>query len=517
VILKRFSQKLKSAFTASADPADGQNSAAAAIPQNDDRHSAVEANASPGVPRQARPKERRRRPAGLQAPAAHHRPRGTAERSSHLDAIKRLAADSDFRQLPLDDRILAAVCDLGFVACTPVQAQTMPHSLAGRDVTGRAQTGTGKTAAFLITVLQNFLAKGTNQKPSAPIALVLAPTRELAIQIGKDAGDLGKYSGLQQLVVYGGMNYEQQMQQLAAGVDLVMATPGRLLDYIGKKLIDLSQVRILVIDEADRMLDMGFIPDVRRILRCLPEPGQRQTLLFSATLTEDILRLAQRWLKDPVTVEIEAEQVVAAEVQQRLYAVPAQDKLALLVSLLNTEKPARTLVFRNRRDDCEWLVRQLLHYGVHCALLSGDVPQKKRLKVLENFRTGSIPVIVATDVAGRGIHVEDIGMVVNFDLPYEPDQYVHRIGRTGRAGVKGLAVSFACEEHGFVLPDIEEYIKQPLQCLQPEADLLKLPHPVNPRSGAPAAPSQAGDRRRSQKRSGSSRRGHGRPGQRGRR
>jgi ATP-dependent RNA helicase RhlB len=435
--------------------------------------------------------------------SAHKRPRG-ASVPPHpgSDILARLARDSDFRKLDVHDRILAAVAELGFTACTPIQAQALPHSLAGKDVAGKAQTGTGKTAAFLITIIQQYLKAGAPRNSTAPMALVLAPTRELAIQIDKDAAELGKHSGIRHLVVYGGTDYQKQQDQLQEGVDLLTATPGRLIDYLRQRKVSLSEVEVLIIDEADRMLDMGFIPDVRRIVAKLPAAEQRQTLLFSATLSGDIMRLAERWMRDPVQVEIEAEQMVADKVEQILYAVAARDKLALLLWLLNNEAGERVLVFRNRRDSCDRLVRELMRYGVNCALLSGDVPQKKRTKVLEAFRQGRIRVIVATDVAGRGIHVENISHVVNYDLPYEPEDYVHRIGRTGRAGVEGRAVSFACEEGAFVLPDIEAFIETPLASTQPAAEMLKLPHPVNPRagkvgSGRPPRPRSGSGRSRS--------------------
>lgn len=410
---------------------------------------------------------------------AHHKSAPSASRHPSVEA--RLAQHSDFRTLGVDDTILRAVAELGFVHCTPVQKQALPPSLEGKDITAMAQTGTGKTAAFLIAVIERFVRHDSGQRPAgAPLALVLAPTRELALQIGRDAAELAANTELQHLVVYGGMDYKKQAAQLGGQVDLVVATPGRLMDYMGKRLIDLSKVEMLIIDEADRMLDMGFIPDVRRIIRKLPAKEKRQTLLFSATLTDDVLKLARQWMTDPVRVEVEPEQVIAEEIKQQLYSVTTDNKFALLLNLVNRESTGRVLVFRNRRVQCEKLHHKLQQYGVNSALMTGDVPQKKRMKVLEAFRNGTIPVIVATDVAGRGIHVENITHVVNYDLPYEPDNYVHRIGRTGRAGVKGIAVSFACEESAFVLPEIEEYIGQSLRTERPPDEMLKLPHPKHP-------------------------------------
>ena len=421
---------------------------------------------------------------------------------------------SEFSGLDIDDRILLAVDDLGFSRCTPVQRQALPPCLKGEDVAGQAQTGTGKTAAFLITILQHYLRRREEPGLARPFALVLAPTRELAVQIGKDADDLGKHSGMAPLVVYGGMHYKQQRQKLTEGVDLVVATPGRLLDYMRSRVVDLSKVEILVIDEADRMLDMGFVPDVRRIVGHLPRPASRQTMLFSATLNEPILRLASRWMRqNPTKVEIEPEHVVPGEVRQLVYAVPERDKLALLLWLLRGEDAVRVLVFRNRRADCTALVRQLSRYGVPCELLTGDVEQRRRLRVLEAFRSGDVRVIVATDVAGRGIHVENISHVVNFDLPYEPGDYVHRVGRTGRAGVQGNAVSFACEGGGFVLPEIEALANVRLESVQPTAEMLQLPEPSP--LPPPKTPSHGGGGRRSGGRN-QRRSGGGRPGGRGR-
>ncbi len=410
-------------------------------------------------------------------PSTPPKPARASRRVSREDAP---LPDSEFAGFGLDPRLLRALAgDLGFRKCTPVQALALPPCLEGKDVTGRAQTGTGKTAAFLVTIFQRLLAVPPDER-ATPSALIIAPTRELAIQIDRDAEAIGKYCGLRHLVVYGGAKMTEQRAEIMEGVHVLTATPGRLLDFVRRRVLDLSKVSILVIDEADRMLDMGFIPDVRRIVARLPRREKRQTLLFSATLTPDILRLAGAWMRSPVRIEIEPEQVVAREVRQRVYAVAARDKLALLLWLLKHEKGDRVLVFRNRRDASEELMRKLTRYGVNCELLSGDVPQAKRIRVLDGFREGRINVVVATDVAGRGIHVENISHVVNFDLPYEPEDYVHRIGRTGRAGVVGQAVSFACEEGAFVLPEIEKFIGRSLEAEQPTPEMLRLPPPQGP-------------------------------------
>ncbi|MDD5679188.1 MAG: DEAD/DEAH box helicase [Kiritimatiellae bacterium] len=383
-----------------------------------------------------------------------------------------------FHDLNLPVELMHAIADLNFPYCTPVQALALPPALEGKDVAGRAQTGTGKTAAFLIAIFTHFLRHPLPKSPGngTPRALILAPTRELAIQIHKDALSLGKYCPFHVAVVYGGMDYRKQQMELAQNrIDLVVATPGRLLDFKSKGVLHLNRAEILIVDEADRMLDMGFIPDVRRIVYSLPPKHRRQTMLFSATLTEDIMRLASAWMVDPVMVTVENEKVTVDAIDQKVYMVSARDKLALLISVLRNEPVERVLVFRNRRDGVDRLTRKLTDYGIPCAPLSGDVPQDKRLRILEAFRAGRIKVVIATDVAGRGIHVEGISHVINYDVPYEAEDYVHRIGRTGRAGALGTAITFACEEGSFNMPAIETFIGRKLPYTQPEMAWLALP------------------------------------------
>jgi ATP-dependent RNA helicase RhlB len=384
--------------------------------------------------------------------------------------------------LPLE--IMHAVADQGFKYCTPIQAVSLDHALAGHNVAGKAQTGTGKTAAFLVAVLTRYLRNpdGRPTQPGTPRALVIAPTRELVIQICKDADGLGKYCGLRYLAVYGGMDHEKQRREVQAGpVDLLVATPGRLLDYVQSRTIDLSHVDTLVIDEADRMLDMGFIPDVRRIVSRLPPREKRCTMLYSATLTDDVMRLASQWMTEPVRIEIESEQMTVDTIEQVVYVVTAREKYTLLYNLLKQHADRRVLVFCNRRDSTERVAERLTRHGIACDMLSGDVNQNRRLRVLEDFRSGKVRVVVATDVAGRGLHVDDIGFVINFDFPYEPEDYVHRIGRTGRAGHTGTAISFADEDESFIIPEIEKYIGEPLKCTMPAEALLA---PVSERGGA---------------------------------
>ena len=339
-----------------------------------------------------------------------------------------------FVDFGLPSEILHAVADLGFQYCTPIQAQSLEFSLAGKNVAGKAQTGTGKTAAFLIAVLTRYLRtpEKRNLKPGCPRALILAPTRELVIQICKDAEALGKYCGdVRSLAIYGGMDHERQRRELEeAPVDLLVATPGRLKDYLRSRVVDLRQVDTLVIDEADRMLDMGFIPDVRAIVNRLPDRDHRCTMLYSATLNDTVMNLAAMWMRDPVRVEIESDKPATDTVKQIVYIARSEEKFTLLYNHLARNPEARTIIFCNRKFTTERLAENLRRRGIDCEVLSGDVNQTKRLRILEAFRAGKIRIVVATDVAGRGIHVDDIAYVVNYDFPYEPEDYVHRIGRT---------------------------------------------------------------------------------------
>ncbi len=381
-----------------------------------------------------------------------------------------------FHDLELSGELMHAIADLQFEYCTPIQAMTLVPALEGKNVAGRAQTGTGKTAAFLLTILTRMQRNPTDAgRPNGtPRALIIAPTRELVIQIINDAELLGRYLPFKPLAVYGGTDLDKQRNILTSGqVDIVAATPGRLLDFSGRGCLSLRHVETVIIDEADRMLDMGFIPDVRRIMRLVPPPAKRQTMLFSATLSDSVMRLASQWMPSAEVLETDPEEVAVKTVRQVAYAVPTADKFKVIYNLLKRADTQRVLIFVNRRDRADRLARRLQQCGETCALLSGDVDQKKRMRVLEQFRCGETRVLVATDVAARGLHVEAITHVINADLPYEPDDYVHRIGRTGRAGAKGTAISFACEDEAFVLPEIEKYIGHAIECIQPEEDLLK--------------------------------------------
>ena len=386
-----------------------------------------------------------------------------------------------FKDLKLEPTLQQGIDDLGFEFATPIQSLSLPYSLQGKDVIGKAQTGTGKTAAFLITVINRLLQEPEQEERfnGEPRALILAPTRELALQIEKDAKALVKHTSLSLLSIVGGMDYQKQQRRLQNDIiDIVVGTPGRLIDFVRSKDLFLSETEIVVIDEADRMLDMGFIPDVKRLIRETPFKEYRQTLMFSATFTQDIMNLSASWTINAEQLEVESDTVAADTVDQKVYIVTTDEKFVLLYNLITQNQLERVMIFANRRDETRDLTHKLRDYGIKCATLSGDVPQQKRIKVLEGFREGNIRVLVATDVAGRGIHIDGISHVVNYSLPEDPEDYVHRIGRTGRAGKTGTSVSFACEEDAFQLPAIEELLGCKLDCSQPESELLQtIPEP----------------------------------------
>jgi len=380
-----------------------------------------------------------------------------------------------FHDLDLQDSLLRGVAELGFQYCSPIQAKILPHTLQGHDAIGKAQTGTGKTAAFLITIFNDLLCNPPEGERylAEPRAVIIAPTRELVMQIAADGEDLGKFTGLQTVTMIGGADYQKQLAKVQSRVvDLVVATPGRLIDFMQRRDLFLDRVETLVLDEADRMLDMGFIPQVKRIVRATPRKEDRQTLLFSATFTQDILNLAQQWTFDPVTVEIEPERVATATVDQRVYLVTSHERLKVLLKVLRGPDAVSTIVFANRRDQVRSLHEKLRKAGISCGILSGEITQARRTKTLADFKSGKIAVLVATDVAGRGIHVDGVSHVVNYNLPEDPEDYVHRIGRTGRAGATGISISFASEDDAFLLPDIETLLGERLKCVSPPADLL---------------------------------------------
>lgn len=380
-----------------------------------------------------------------------------------------------FHDLDLADSLMQGIADLGFKYCSPIQAASLPHTLRGNDVIGKAQTGTGKTAAFLITIINDLLAHPIENERyvGEARALVIAPTRELVMQIAEDAKDLTKHTGLEVVTLIGGMDYQKQLNRLNSSlVDIVVATPGRLIDFQGRGDVHLDQVEVLVLDEADRMLDMGFIPQVKRIVRATPPKANRQTLLFSATFTQDIITLAKQWTESPFVVEIEPENVATDSVDQKVYMVSADQRYRVLSNVLRSPEADSVIVFANRRDQVRRLHERLRKAGFSAGILSGEVPQNKRTRTLDDFRNRKLQVLVATDVAGRGIHVDDVSHVVNYNLPEDPEDYVHRIGRTGRAGATGISISFASEDDAFLLPDIETLLGDKLVCEHPPAELL---------------------------------------------
>ena len=375
-----------------------------------------------------------------------------------------------FDTLHLEASVQQGIDALGFEHCSPIQGGILPHTLTGNDAIGKAQTGTGKTAAFLITIFNDLLSHPIEGERylGEPRAVIIAPTRELVMQIASDAQELGRFTGLKTVTLIGGADYQKQLNQVnRSPVDMVVATPGRLIDFMERRDLALDRVEILVLDEADRMLDMGFIPQVKRIVRATPRKEDRQTLLFSATFTQDIMNLARQWTFEPITVEIEPERVATASVDQRVYLVSSRERFPVLMDILNGASVESVIIFANRRDQVRRLYEKLRKEGVQCGMLSGEITQAKRTKTLENFKTGRSKVLVATDVAGRGIHVEGISHVVNYNLPEDPEDYVHRIGRTGRAGASGVSISFASEDDAFLLPDIEALLGHALACMAP--------------------------------------------------
>ena len=402
-----------------------------------------------------------------------------------------------FHDFDLAPELMHGIADLGFQYCSPIQAQSLPHALKGADVVGKAQTGTGKTAAFLTVIIDDLLKNPITEKRYAgeARALVIAPTRELVIQIADDAKALCKHTDLKIHTLVGGMDYTRQQRHLHDElVDILVATPGRLLDFCGNKDVYLDQLEVLVIDEADRMLDMGFIPQVRQIVRQAPRREDRQTLFFSATFTDEVRHLVEQWTFKPVTVEIQPESVATDTVTQHVYLSSTEEKYTLLYNLIQQDDVESMIVFANRRDECRDLQDKLQRHGIKAGLLSGEIAQNKRVSTLDAFKKGTIKVLVATDVAGRGIHISGISHVVNFTLPEEPEDYVHRIGRTGRAGKTGTSISFACEDDAFRLEPLQALLGKEIKYEQPPAQLL-LPTPELP--PAPRRPRPEGQRSRS--------------------
>ncbi len=412
--------------------------------------------------------------------------------------------ETTFSSLGLAQSIIDGLDEAGFKNCTPIQEQTLPISISGKDVAGQAQTGTGKTIAFLLATYHTLLSKPASDNKSGVRALILAPTRELAIQIHNDALIIGKHTGIKVGLAYGGTDYEKQRKTLESGVDILIGTPGRTIDFFKQKVFNLRTADVLVLDEADRMFDLGFINDIRFLLRRLPEPEKRLNLLFSATLSFKVTELAYEHMNSPEMIRIEPEQVTAKMVVESIYYPADNEKIPLLIKILNDEKPGRGIIFINTKHNADRLNRYLEGNGFDNAVLSGDVPQKKRQQILSRFQEGKLPLLIATDVAARGLHIPEVSHVFNFDLPQDAEDYVHRIGRTARSGASGKAISFACETYAYSLPDIEAYISHKIPFNQIDSASLPQVKPPVKRTVKPSAkhhrPKPNGSRKPSPKR-----------------
>lgn len=380
--------------------------------------------------------------------------------------------DVPFSSLGLHPKIMSGLDAAKFTHCTPIQALTLPPALKGEDVAGQAQTGTGKTAAFLLVIFNQLLKQKADSYGNNPRAFIVAPTRELAIQIHRDALSLGADTGLRSGLAYGGVDYEKQRKTLQDGVDILIGTPGRLIDYFKQKVYNLQHIELVVLDEADRMFDLGFIDDIRFLLRRMPAPAQRQSFLFSATLSHRVMELAYEHMNSPESLKVEAESVTADHVEQKVFYPANDEKLPLLIGLMRQLDKHHSMVFTNTRAAADRVGRTLNANGISSAVISGRVRQEQRQKLLKRFHDGDIPVLVATDVAARGLHIPDVTHVYNFDLPQDAPDYVHRIGRTARLGAKGDAISFACEDYAFHLPEIEEFIGYSIETDSAGADLM---------------------------------------------
>jgi ATP-dependent RNA helicase RhlB len=390
-------------------------------------------------------------------------------------------SDLRFDSLVLHETVQAGIRDAGFDFCTPIQASTLPIALNNGDVAGQAQTGTGKTAAFLVATFQRLLASDVPEgEQRQPRAFMLAPTRELAIQIANDAELLGKHTGFKIGLAYGGTGYEEQRRTIGNGIDILIGTPGRIIDYLKQGVFKLDRVEVAVLDEADRMFDLGFIKDIRYLLRRLPPPDKRLNMLFSATLSQRVMELAYEHMNEPELIRIEPDKVTADRVRQAIFFPSNEEKMPLLVGLIREMGDGRIMVFVNMKREAERVEAYLEANGIQAKAISGDVPQKKRLKMLMQFQSGELLVLIGTDVASRGLHIPDVQYVINFDLPQDAEDYVHRIGRTARAGAAGDAISFGCETYAVSLPEIEAYIGHRIPVSNYDPALL--PDLVKPKS-----------------------------------
>ncbi|MGR9105372.1 MAG: DEAD/DEAH box helicase [Gammaproteobacteria bacterium] len=393
-----------------------------------------------------------------------------------------ILTDTQFSSFDLPAPLIQGLNAANYINCTPIQKIALPIALQGRDLAGQAQTGTGKTATFLVTLFKALLDLPSPRDRKDPRAIVIAPTRELAIQIANDARLLGRFTDFKISLVYGGTDYRQQLEEVSEGTDILIGTPGRLIDFYKQKIFRLDRIRVVVLDEADRMFDLGFIKDIRYLLRRLPNADQRQSLLFSATLSYRVLELAYEHMNNPQMVRIEPERVTAQSVEQYAFYPSNEQKFSLLIGLLQAKNPERCMIFVNTKKVAEQ-VRDYLHAnGFDPGMLTGDVPQKKRQNLLKQFQGNALKILIATDVAARGLHISDVTHVINFDLPQDVEDYVHRIGRTARLGNRGEAISLVCEEYVYSLPEIEQFVghKLPKMSITPEL----LPEIETPRKKA---------------------------------
>ena len=427
-------------------------------------------------------------------------------------------SDLRFSSLDLETSLRQGIANAGFEFCTPIQASTLPIALDGRDVAGQAQTGTGKTAAFLIAAYQRVLTQSgpktdvdnDSKKVGQPQIFILAPTRELAVQIAKDAEELGKHTGLRIALAFGGTGYEQQRRTIAAGIDLLIGTPGRIIDYFKQGVFKLDEVQVAVLDEADRMFDLGFIKDIRYLLRRLPKPDKRLNMLFSATLSQRVMELAYEHMNEPELIRVQPDKVTADRVRQAIFFPSNEEKIPLLVGLIREIGESRIMVFVNTKREAERIQAYLQGNDIDANAISGDVPQNKRLNMLMRFQTGELPVLIGTDVASRGLHIPDVQYIINYDLPQDREDYVHRIGRTARAGAAGNAISFGCETYVATLPDIEDYIGHKIPVANYDPTLLPelkkpKPRPKKDRRGPPRRKSGGSKKRLPRRKSRSSR------------
>jgi ATP-dependent RNA helicase RhlB len=392
---------------------------------------------------------------------------------STQDHEDQLFSTVSFDEIDLPEPLRRAVGELGFTYLTRVQEEVLPLTLAGRDVVAQAQTGSGKTAAYLLTIFNRILRSPRSSPPEVPRALIVAPTRELAVQISNDADALAPHVDINTHVVFGGIDYHKQRQELAAGTDVLIGTPGRLIDYHKQRTYSLRETELVVIDECDRLFDMGFAEDLHWIMRRLPHPGRRQSMMFTATLSYRVKTLGWRQMNDPAEIIINPQQLTPDTIQQELYHVSSREKLSLLLGLLEREGASRTMIFANTRHGAKRLVDELRRHGYVCRALTGNVIQTKRLRVLDDFREGRLPILVATDVASRGLHIEGVSHVVNYDLPQDPEDYVHRIGRTARVGASGKAIALACDDWVYSLDAIQEFVGYDIPAVFADDSLFK--------------------------------------------